>query len=127
MSALSRIIPSTSSIQKKRHSPRRSPSSWAGRKPEEKMLDDTNKRVSSDRPRLVIAVNSSIAIGFLQGQLEYFQDRGFDATVLSPDRRKGEWEVARPEGVPIIEVPMEREISPIRDLVSFWRLWCVMG
>src|SRR6202521_1912677 len=90
------------------------------------MLDDTNMRVNSDRPRLVIAVNSSIAIGFLQGQLEYFQDRGFDATVLSPDRRKGEWEVARPEGVPIIEVPMEREISPIRDLVSFWRLWCVM-
>jgi len=90
------------------------------------MLDDTNMRVNSDRPRLVIAVNSSIAIGFLQGQLEYFQNRGFDATVLSPDRRKGEWEVARPEGVPIIEVPMEREISPIRDLVSFWRLWCVM-
>jgi len=90
------------------------------------MLDDTNMRVNWDRPRLVIAVNSSIAIGFLQGQLEYFQNRGFDATVLSPDRRKGEWEVARPEGVPIIEVPMEREISPIRDLVSFWRLWCVM-
>src|SRR5882762_8733123 len=90
------------------------------------MLNDKNMRVNSDRPRLVIAVNSSIAIGFLQGQLEYFQDRGFDATVLSPDRRKGEWEVARPEGVPIIEVPMEREIAPIRDLVSLWRLWRVM-
>jgi glycosyltransferase involved in cell wall biosynthesis len=90
------------------------------------MLNDKNMRVNSDRPRLVIAVNSSIAIGFLQGQLEYFQDRGFDATVLSPDRRKGEWEVARPEGVPIIEVPMEREIVPVRDLVSLWRLWRVM-
>ena len=90
------------------------------------MLDDTNMRVNSNRPRLIIAVNSSIAIGFLQGQLEYFQDRGFDATVLSPDRRKGEWEVARPEGVPIIEVPMEREIAPIRDLVTLWRLWRVM-
>jgi glycosyltransferase involved in cell wall biosynthesis len=90
------------------------------------MLDDTNMHVNWDRPRLVIAVNSSIAIGFLQGQLEYFQDRGFDATVLSPDRRKGEWEVARPEGVPIIEVPMEREIAPIRDVVSLWRLWRVM-
>src|SRR3979490_546247 len=90
------------------------------------MLNDKNMRVNSDRPRLVIAVNSSIAIGFLQGQLEYFQDRGFDATVLSPDRRKGEWEVARPEGVPIIEVPMEREIAPVRDVVSLWRLWRVM-
>src|SRR6267143_1954335 len=124
MPPVARIIPSTSSIQKKKHRPRRLPSSWADRKI--KMLDDTNMRVNSDRPRLIIAVNSSIAIGFLQGQLEYFQDRGFDATVLSPDRRKGEWEVARPAGVPSIEVPMEREIAPVRDVVSLWRLWRIM-
>jgi len=71
-------------------------------------------------------VNSSIAVGFLQGQLQYFQHRGFDATVLCPERRKDEWKVARPEGVPIIEVPMEREIAPFLDLVSFWRLWRIM-
>jgi hypothetical protein len=64
-------------------------------------------RVNSDRLRLITVVNSSIAVGFLQGQLQYFQHRGFDATVLCPERRKDEWEVARPEGVPIIEVPME--------------------
>ncbi len=34
--------------------------------------------------------------------------------------------MARPEGVPIIEVPMEREIAPFLDLVSFWRLWRIM-
>jgi len=78
------------------------------------------------RPRLVIAVNSAIAVGFLQGQLEFFQDRGLDVTVLCPERRKDEWEVARPHEVPIIEVPMEREIAPIQDLVSFWRLWRIM-
>src|SRR5260370_37728577 len=78
------------------------------------------------RPRLVIAVNSAIAVGFLQGQLQFFHDRGFDVTVLCPERRKDEWEVARPEGIPIIEVPMEREIAPFQDLVSFWRLWRVM-
>ncbi|MGB4785566.1 MAG: glycosyltransferase family 4 protein [Candidatus Acidiferrum sp.] len=71
-------------------------------------------------------VNSAIAVGFLQGQLQYFQHRGFDATVLCPERRKDEWEVARPEGIPIIEVPMEREIAPFQDLVSFWRLWRIM-
>ena len=75
---------------------------------------------------MVMAVNSAIALGFLQGQLQFFQDRGFDVNVLCPERRKDEWEVARPEGVPIIEVPMEREISPIRDLVTLWRLWRVM-
>jgi len=77
-------------------------------------------------PRLVMAVNSAIALGFLQGQLQFFQDRGFDVNVLCPERRKDEWEVARPQGVPIIEVPMEREIAPLRDLMSLWRLWRTM-
>ena len=91
-----------------------------------KMLVDTNIRVNSDGPRVVNVTNSSISLGFLQGQLQYFQDRGFDMTVLSPERRNGEWEVARPEGVRIIEVPMEREIAPLRDLASLWRLWQIM-
>jgi len=73
-----------------------------------------------------MAVNSAIALGFLQGQLQFFQDRGFDVNVLCPERRKDEWEVARPQGVPIIEVPMEREIAPLRDLMSLWRLWRTM-
>src|SRR5713226_3996264 len=90
------------------------------------MLDDTNMNVNSQRPRVVNVVNSSLAVGFLQGQLEYLQDRGFDATVLSPERRKGEWEVARPQGVSMIEVPLEREISPLRDFASLWRLWRIM-
>jgi glycosyltransferase involved in cell wall biosynthesis len=83
-------------------------------------------RLNSPRPGLVIAVNSSIALGFLQGQLQYFQNSGFDVTVLCPERRKDEWEVALPHGVPIIEVPMERKIAPLRDLVSLWRLWRVL-
>jgi len=75
---------------------------------------------------LVIAVNSAIAVGFLQGQLQFFHDRGFDVTVLCPKRRKNEWEVERPEGVPIIEVPLEREIAPLQDLASLWRLGHIM-
>lgn len=86
----------------------------------------TNMRASSNRPRLVLAVNSSIAVGFLQGQPEYFQNAGFDVTVLCPERRSGEWEVARPESVRILEVPMEREISPVQDVQSVWRLWGIL-
>jgi hypothetical protein len=82
--------------------------------------------VNLARPRLVIAVNSSIAMRFLEGQLQYFQNRGFDVTVLCPERREAEWEVARPEDVPIIELPMERKIAPWRDLQSLWRLWRLM-
>jgi hypothetical protein len=73
-----------------------------------------------------VAVNSAIAVGFLQGQLQFFKDRGFDVTVLCPKRRMDEWEVERPEGVPIIEVPLVREIAPLQDLVSLWRLWRIM-
>ena len=78
------------------------------------------------QPGLVIAVNSAIALRFLQGQLQFFQDRSFNVTVLCPERRTDEWEVERPEGVPIIEVPMERKIAPLRDLVSLWRLWRIL-
>jgi glycosyltransferase involved in cell wall biosynthesis len=80
-------------------------------------------KANSNRPRLVIAVNSSIALGFLQGQPEYFQNSGFDVTVLCPEKRSGDWEVARPENVRVLEVPMEREITPLQDLRSAWRLW----
>jgi glycosyltransferase involved in cell wall biosynthesis len=79
-------------------------------------------KTNSNRPRLVIAVNSSFALGFLQGQPEYFQNSGFDVTVLCPEKRSGEWEVARPQNVGVLEVPVEREISPLRDLHSLWRL-----
>lgn len=80
-----------------------------------------------ERPSLVVAVNSAIALGFLQGQLQFFHSRGFDVTVLCPERRHDEWEVARPEEVEIIEVPMEREIALRRDLASLWRLWRIMS
>jgi len=74
----------------------------------------------------VIAVNSSIALGFLQGQPEYFQNSGFDVTVIRPEKRTGEWEVPRPDGVRVLEVPMEREISPVRDIRSIWHLWGIL-
>ncbi len=80
-------------------------------------------RANLNRPRLVLGVNSSLAVGFLRGQLQYFQHRGFDVIVLCPKRRRGEWEVPMPKGIPIIEVPMEREISPLRDFISACRLW----
>jgi len=71
-------------------------------------------------------VNSSIAVGFLQGQPEYFQNSGFDVTVLCPEKRSGEWEVGRPDNVRVLEVPMEREISPVRDIHSAWHLWGIL-
>jgi glycosyltransferase involved in cell wall biosynthesis len=90
------------------------------------MLGNTNMGLNSERSRLVFVMNSSIALGFLQGQAQFLQQRGFDVKILCPAGRQGEWEVPRPEGVSIIEVPMEREVVPLQDLVSLWRLWRAM-
>lgn len=75
---------------------------------------------------MVAVVNSALAVRFLQGQLEYFQRRGFDAALLCPKRRDGEWGIAQPVGVPVIEIPMERKIAPLQDLASLWHLWRTM-
>ncbi len=82
--------------------------------------------LNSEQTRLVIVVNSAIALGFVQGQLQYFRDKGFEVTVLCPERRKDEWEVAASKDISIIEVPIERKIAPWRDLRSLWRLWRIM-
>jgi glycosyltransferase involved in cell wall biosynthesis len=70
-------------------------------------------------------VTSPLAVRLMQGQLRYLEDNGFDVTVISP-RGKGLEEMARIEGVRVIEVPMARKISPLRDLASVWRLWRTM-
>src|SRR2546430_17587783 len=79
-------------------------------------------QITSNRPRLLIAVNSSIATGFLQGQPENFQNAGFDVTVASPERRVGEWQVAQPDSVRRVAVPIAPEISPGADIISARKL-----
>lgn len=92
----------------------------------DRFLNASKRSANAKRPGLVVVLNSAIAVGFLEGQLEYFQKRGFDVTLLSPERRDGEWTVPEPEGVATVEVPMERKMVPLRDLVSLWRLWRAM-
>src|SRR5215467_11887512 len=90
-------------------------------------LADSPRSGNSPRPRLVVVVNSAIALGFVEGQLEFFQNKGFDVTVLCPERRDGEWEVPGPATeISIVKIPMERKIAPLQDLESLWRLWRTM-
>lgn len=91
-----------------------------------RFFDASKRSPNSKRPGIVAVLNSAIAMNFVEGQLEYFQKRGFDVTLLCPEKRDGEWSVPEPEGVPIVEVPMERKMAPLRDLRSLWRLWRIM-
>jgi lipopolysaccharide/colanic/teichoic acid biosynthesis glycosyltransferase len=81
--------------------------------------------VTADRPRLLNVVTSALMVGKLPGQLQYLHERGFDVTIISPGG-EGLDQMARHEGVRAIEMPMARQISPLRDVMSLWRLARVM-
>ncbi len=76
---------------------------------------------SPQRPRLVIVFTSAGSVAFYFGMYEYLQSRGFDVTVISS--QGPQLDAARREGVSAIALPMQREISPLNDLISLWRLW----
>jgi glycosyltransferase involved in cell wall biosynthesis len=77
------------------------------------------------RLRVVYAVTVPVAISYFGGQLRYMRECGYEVTVISSPGDELD-RAAELEGVQIIPLPIAREISPVRDLISFWRLWRVM-
>lgn len=74
-----------------------------------------------NRPRLVYVTTHPMTVRLLlRGQLEWMQDRGFDVTVITSAATAGVDALDLPFNVHA--VPMSREISPFRDLVSLLRL-----
>lgn len=73
------------------------------------------------KPRLVCVVTISMSTKFFEGQLAYLTDRGFDVTMISSPGP--ELELLAAEGMATCAIPMEREISPLRDIHSIWTLW----
>jgi glycosyltransferase involved in cell wall biosynthesis len=79
----------------------------------------------SPRVRVLSAVTSSLSVRLLQGQLAYLQRAGFDVTLVSsPGEELASARMV--EGVQTVSVPMAREISPWKDVLSLWKLWGVM-
>lgn len=78
------------------------------------------------RPRLLyITTHGKAALGLMQGQLATVRQRGFDVTVAASPSWELD-EVTDREDVPTIGVPMNREITPLQDLVALFRLIRVM-
>jgi glycosyltransferase involved in cell wall biosynthesis len=76
-------------------------------------------------PRLVYIMTSAPSVMFLRGHLTYMRERGFDVVVVSAPG--DELRVIKErEGVTTVPVPMEREISPLKDLISLVRLYTVL-
>lgn len=59
---------------------------------------------------------------FLRGQAAFLGARGYEVEVISSPGGQLD-DFAGSEGVPAFAVPMERRITPLRDLVALARLW----
>lgn len=74
------------------------------------------------KPKLFFAVTSPLACNFYKGMLGHLRRAAFDPVMLSSPGANL-IEVSAMEGVPSIAIPMERQIAPIQDLASLWRLY----
>jgi glycosyltransferase involved in cell wall biosynthesis len=68
------------------------------------------------------AVTSSLSLVVLRGQLRYLKASGFQPAVLSAPGAFVD-ETRRQESVPVFEIPMERDVSALKDLRSLGRIW----
>ncbi|MEX0939589.1 MAG: glycosyltransferase family 4 protein [Pirellulales bacterium] len=59
---------------------------------------------------------------FQQQQLADLQHRGFEVVVISAPSENLDV-MAREAGIEVVAVPMEREIAPLHDVVSFFRMY----
>jgi glycosyltransferase involved in cell wall biosynthesis len=77
--------------------------------------------MSEGRVSILHAVTDPISTILMRGQLSYLGANGFDPALLSSPGKELE-ETAVSEGYRVYSVPMCREISPLSDLLSFFRI-----
>ena len=75
----------------------------------------------TSRPKLTFIVTSPLSVGFYKGQLSYLVANGWDVEMISSPGPL--LDVVSAEGATPRAVHMEREIAPLKDIVSLWRLW----
>jgi glycosyltransferase involved in cell wall biosynthesis len=80
-----------------------------------------NNPGSTHSPKLTYVVTASVSAGFFYGKVAYMVSHGWDVDFISSPGP--ELNVIRAEGARSRDLPMEREIAPLKDIVSLWRLW----
>lgn len=71
--------------------------------------------------KLVVGITAAGSVGLLPGQLKYFTDKGYKTYLLSPRTERSEAFCER-EGCELLAVEMKREISPLHDLIAFFKI-----
>ena len=79
------------------------------------------ERMCMGQMKVMHVVTDSISTVLMRGQIAYLQANGFDLTLVSSPGDDLE-RTARREGCSVFSVPMRREISPISDLLSFFKM-----
>jgi len=76
----------------------------------------------NQKPKVLHAITSDLSTQLMKGNCGYLKEAGFDIELVSSP---GDLlsRVPEREGVPVIAVPIEREISPWKDLKTLFRLW----
>jgi glycosyltransferase involved in cell wall biosynthesis len=77
---------------------------------------------SSHRNKILLAVTSPLSWVFYEGLVSHLRIAGFQPTLLSSPGANLV-ATAQEEEVSSIAVPMEREIAPLEDLISLWKLY----
>lgn len=74
-------------------------------------------------PKLIRITTSPLSLhSLLSNQMKYMKENGFDVIMVSSNGK--EWpDLIKNEGCAHRIVPMAREIAPLKDLVSLWRLY----
>lgn len=85
------------------------------------MAQHNANMVTTASPRLIQMTTVPMSLSFLEGQIEHVKRRGFDVHVISaPDEALDEF--GDEMQVETHELPMERRITPLRDLWALFRL-----
>jgi glycosyltransferase involved in cell wall biosynthesis len=77
---------------------------------------------SARRNTLLLAVTSPLSWTFYRGLISHLREAGFDPVLLSSPGH-GLQSTSEQEGVTSVAIPMEREIAPLRDCISLWKLY----
>jgi glycosyltransferase involved in cell wall biosynthesis len=71
------------------------------------------------KKKLIVGITIPGSVGLLEGQLSFFKDLGYETYLMSPRGERSE-NYCELEGCQLLEVKMERDISPLKDLRSLF-------
>ncbi len=75
----------------------------------------------SGKKKLIIGITAAGSVGLLQGQMSYFNNKGYKTFLLSPESERS-LNYCRKEDCELLSVEIEREISIFKDVKSLFKI-----